>query len=315
MSHCIKAPAAARVFLNRKRSGFAERGRLGQAPGFSLVELLVVVSIISLLVGLLLPAVQATREAARRTSCASNVRQLGIALLGYVNTNAGLLMPLKVDDDARIAGTLAGQYPYPGKSQYWFGEVDGSNPSAKERLDFTRGSLTPFMEGNVAAYQCSNFGVREVDELQYGTMSTGFDYNSALGPGTVWDWAPDWTAVLVSKCRRNKIAGVTEPRRTVAFAESAQVRYDLKFLENLGGLAPPSSNFPTVHFRHVGQANVVFVDGHVENYRWKSAVEVPGTTWLTREQADVMDAKKLGFVCDGEPDDPASRDDLYRLFK
>src|ERR1700723_320828 len=61
--------------------------RRGPPSGFTLIELLVVIAIIAVLIALLLPAVQAAREAARRSSCVNNMKQLGLAMNNYEQTN------------------------------------------------------------------------------------------------------------------------------------------------------------------------------------------------------------------------------------
>ncbi len=122
----------------------ATRGR--STPGFTLIELLVSLSIIALLIGLLLPAVQAAREAARRTQCLNNLRQMGLALQNYAGVHT--------------------TFPY---MNVGFGRAPGGGNAGIGHYS-AHSSLLPFLD-EIPLYAALNFDVPTAAEAAAGLSS------------------------------------------------------------------------------------------------------------------------------------------------
>ena len=138
--------------------------------GFTLIELLVVIAIIGVLIALLLPAVQSAREAARRSQCVNNLKQLGLALNNYHSTN----------NSFPLGGNPAPYQPMNGGCTVWAGWSAQS-------------MLLPYLE-QVQVYNAINFyftgrgsGVSEnIQKTAMTTRINAFLCPSSRPPSQTW---------------------------------------------------------------------------------------------------------------------------------
>lgn len=145
------------------------------SQGFTLVELLVVIAIIGILVALLLPAIQAAREAARRTQCGNNVKQVALALHTYHDVNR--------------------QFPLPGMSANELGWTVSILPQLEQTaiaqaINYNQGSINhvskmEFGASYVGSYICPSSPNRQsgyASEQFNGTVAYTAHYYGILGP-------------------------------------------------------------------------------------------------------------------------------------
>ena len=250
---------------------------------FTLIELLVVVAIIAILAALLLPALQSAREQVRTAACASNLRQLGIALLNYAGDNEGQI-PL-----TRYWYAIPpSPSPSPSGKQYigWVGSLArgkyidlGDNwvttPSPKQQGVFFCLSKKLFLDALVSSTKFAlNFGWPDA-ESTYGYTCLGGQYSS--NPLAVITPSPRTRSGGV-EWGPYRLDEIISPASTMLLADaSVELDPSLSRLSVSGNLifgnqgqvgsywCKYAPSFYYVFPIHHGGANALMFDGHVEH--------------------------------------------------
>jgi prepilin-type N-terminal cleavage/methylation domain-containing protein/prepilin-type processing-associated H-X9-DG protein len=223
--------------------------------GFTLVELLVVVAIISLLLGILVPALGRARELARRVTCLSNTRQMALAATTYAQ-EYGQRFPIAsywADDNGRFVEGFGPMWVCWDTITY-----DGE---ARAGLIWQYAG-----DGEQAVQQCPSF---EGDSRTPADEYTGYNYNTSyIGKGYFEPSTetPSWMPARVHDIRR--------PSETALFGD-AQNKASNKFMRapfgygRFGDAGGASASIPreagTQGFRHLGTTSVSWVDGHASS--------------------------------------------------
>jgi prepilin-type N-terminal cleavage/methylation domain-containing protein/prepilin-type processing-associated H-X9-DG protein len=216
---------------------------------FTLVELLVVIGIITVLIAILLPVLQKAREQARQVTCASNQRQICLAMLSYASQNQGFLP--RLDDPAQVLGSRT--------------PSQGVIMTLPDSIDWTRGELMPYVAHDPGTRQRVFSCPTDADPKMYLDRGTGvvssrnFSYN--FPKALCYNAAGNLGCVRVSSVRQS---------------EHKILIMELESPGNVTGLptdwinidtspAPDGSYFkPTLTARHSGYCNECFFDTHVE---------------------------------------------------
>jgi prepilin-type processing-associated H-X9-DG protein/prepilin-type N-terminal cleavage/methylation domain-containing protein len=173
-------------------------------PAFTMVELLIVIAIIVILIALLLPAVQSSREQARRAQCANNLMQLGIALASYAGTHS-VFPPGVVNDQGPILNLPSGYHhswvvqilPFMGQNNVYrhFNITEGvyepSNETAADVKISTLICVSDWRRGPISYAGCHNDVDAPIAADNHGVLYL----NSRVRPDDIPD-GPAYTILL-----------------------------------------------------------------------------------------------------------------------
>jgi len=230
----------------QRHEGLAGHGATGAPPmhrskAFTLIELLVVIAIIAILAAILFPVFAKAREKARQSSCASNMKQVGLALAQYAQDH---------DERACPYGYQApgGPWTFPNTgSSNWYRWAEHVQPYLRSTQVLRCPSLVPGATSLVVDYMLNHCGD------QYPT--SGWDGScAAIGFTVAANHGPH--AVVGSA-----LAGWAVPAETVSAMESSYRTPDLRgweFWQISGSLDVP------YEYPHSRTQNVLFCDGHVK---------------------------------------------------
>ena len=229
--------------------------RLCRQRGFTLAELLVSVTIIGVLAALIAPALVGALEEADRIACASNLRQVGLALQLYLKDHDGWCFALYDPPGLRDTGRT-----------WYFGWEPNGSPALGEGnrlLDRSKAKLAPYL-GDTEAVACPAVPFRGPFKPKYLGTPWTYGINRYLASHPV-------PAKGNVNGNGNAHFGTfigPDASRTVVFADAAQV---VTHLAPASPANPMVECFPYVEperphiqFRHGGCANVLFADWHIE---------------------------------------------------